>query len=235
MPLECEQIGACTLYRAHCMEVISDLYATDLQTEVLLTDPPYGTGWSRGGEARTTYRQKRTRASWDTWSIEWIPFVHASTFAVFCPLLHLAELLSTYGKALRYYIKSNPMPTQHGCDTTSVEPIVIWPRVRYSQGPAHRIAYNDDSPHPCAKPLAIMLWLVDDLSAPGDCILDCFMGSGTTGVAALMRGRPFIGIEQNQEWFDYSCRRLEAAYRQLALFPPVPVTPPPTQLTLTGA
>jgi 16S rRNA G966 N2-methylase RsmD len=235
MPLEVEQIGECTLYRAHCMEVLSDLYATDLHTDVLLTDPPYGTGWSRGGATRTTYRQKRIRAPWDIWSLEWVPFVQATTFAIFCPLIHLAELLGTYGKTVRYYIKSNPMPTQQGYDTPSVEPIVIWPRVRYSHGPAHRIAYNDDSPHPCGKPLSIMLWLVDDLSAPGECLLDCFAGSCTTGVAALMRGRKFIGIEQDQAWFDYGCRRIEAATKQLALFPPLPVQVPPHQLTLVGA
>lgn len=45
-------------------------------------------------------------------------------------------------------------------------------------------------------------------------ILDPFMGSGTTGVAAVMLGRRFIGIEIEQKYFDVSCRRIEAATRQ---------------------
>lgn len=49
-------------------------------------------------------------------------------------------------------------------------------------------------------------------------ILNPFMGSGTTGVAALMAGKEFIGIEREPKYFDIACRRIEDAQRQQCLF-----------------
>jgi DNA modification methylase len=49
-------------------------------------------------------------------------------------------------------------------------------------------------------------------------ILDPFMGSGTTGVAAVQMGRKFIGIEREAKYFDIACKRIEDAQRQGDLF-----------------
>jgi DNA modification methylase len=57
-------------------------------------------------------------------------------------------------------------------------------------------------------------------------VADCFMGSGTTGVAAVAAGRPFIGIEQDAKWFDIACKRIEQAYAQRPLFEAEPPRKP---------
>ena len=49
-------------------------------------------------------------------------------------------------------------------------------------------------------------------------ICDPFMGSGTTGIAALRWKRKFFGIEKEPRWFDLSCRRIEAASKQVDMF-----------------
>ena len=49
-------------------------------------------------------------------------------------------------------------------------------------------------------------------------ILDPFMGSGTTGVAAMQLGRQFIGIEIEEKYFNIACERIENAQRQASLF-----------------
>jgi len=49
-------------------------------------------------------------------------------------------------------------------------------------------------------------------------ICDPFMGSGTTGVAALQLGRRFIGIELDPGYFDIACKRIEEAWKQPRLF-----------------
>jgi DNA modification methylase len=49
-------------------------------------------------------------------------------------------------------------------------------------------------------------------------ILDPFMGSATTGVAAVQMGRRFIGIERDEGYFDIACRRIEQAQRQGDMF-----------------
>lgn len=71
--------------------------------------------------------------------------------------------------------------------------------------------------HPTQKPVAVMQWCIQQLSNP-QTILDPFMGSGTTGVAAVKMGRKFIGIEREQKYFDIACERIYNAYRQNTLF-----------------
>jgi site-specific DNA-methyltransferase (adenine-specific) len=84
--------------------------------------------------------------------------------------------------------------------------------------------------HPTEKPLPLMADLVTLFTDAGQTILDPFMGSGTTGVAALRAGRRFIGIESKAEYFDLACERLEKAAAQGDLFVPAPAKP--TQPTL---
>ncbi len=61
------------------------------------------------------------------------------------------------------------------------------------------------------------MWLVSSYSLPGDKILDPFMGSGTTGAAALKLGRQFVGIELDEKYYHVAKRRIEAAHAQPAL------------------
>ncbi len=70
-----------------------------------------------------------------------------------------------------------------------------------------------------------MKWLVSRVSLPGETVLDCFMGSSSTGVACLKLGRKFIGIEVDPEYFDIACRRIEKAYAQPDLFIAPPSKP----------
>ena len=65
--------------------------------------------------------------------------------------------------------------------------------------------------HPTIKPLEIVKNLVINSSNEGDTVLDCFMGSGTTGVASKNLGRDFIGIEINKDYFETAKERIENA------------------------
>jgi len=58
-----------------------------------------------------------------------------------------------------------------------------------------------------------------------DSILDPFMGTGTSGVAAIENGCKFVGIEINRKYFDIACQRIERAYAQGKLFQPEPAKP----------
>jgi site-specific DNA-methyltransferase (adenine-specific) len=49
-------------------------------------------------------------------------------------------------------------------------------------------------------------------------ILDPFMGSGSTGIAAIQLGRKFIGIEREPKYFDIACERIEQASKQVDMF-----------------
>ena len=68
--------------------------------------------------------------------------------------------------------------------------------------------------HPTQKPIELFEYLVMTYSNPGDVILDLTMGSGTTGVACMMAGRSFIGIEKNKEYFEIAQKRISQAANQ---------------------
>ena len=63
--------------------------------------------------------------------------------------------------------------------------------------------------HPTQKPLDLLRRIIRASTNEGDLILDPFMGSGTTGVAAVELGRRFVGIELEPEYVDLAKRRLE--------------------------
>jgi DNA modification methylase len=62
--------------------------------------------------------------------------------------------------------------------------------------------------HPTVKPVALMRWLVRLAVPVGGIVLDPFAGSGTTGIAAVLEGRTFLGIEREARYVDIACARL---------------------------
>lgn len=75
-------------------------------------------------------------------------------------------------------------------------------------------ALQDGRVHPTQKPVQLMKWCLGFLPENSQTILDPFMGSGTTGVAAVQMGRQFIGIELESRYFDIACKRIDEAQRQ---------------------
>jgi DNA modification methylase len=65
--------------------------------------------------------------------------------------------------------------------------------------------------HPTQKPVALMRWLIRLVTPPGGIVLDPFLGSGTTGIAAALEGVRFVGIEQSPEYAQIARRRIEHA------------------------
>lgn len=62
------------------------------------------------------------------------------------------------------------------------------------------------------KPVELMAKIMQSVT-PGGLIIDPFMGSASTGVAALESGRSFIGIEASRHYFDVACERMEKVQR----------------------
>jgi DNA modification methylase len=77
---------------------------------------------------------------------------------------------------------------------------------------------RDDNDHPCAFPVELVSPLIKSSCPPTGTILDPFMGSGTTGVAAVRLGRKFIGIEISEEYFAIAKKRIEDAVTGGPLF-----------------
>ena len=70
------------------------------------------------------------------------------------------------------------------------------------------IKHTDETTHPTEKPVALMQHYITNSSKQNEVVLDPFMGTGTTGIAALRSGRRFIGIEKDRKWFDVARKRI---------------------------
>lgn len=67
--------------------------------------------------------------------------------------------------------------------------------------------------HPTQKPLALLERIILACTKPGDLVLDPFLGSGTTGVAAVSQGRTFVGFETNSEYSKLARKRIRAVLK----------------------
>lgn len=99
--------------------------------------------------------------------------------------------------------------------------------------PPHQARNGIENLHPAIFPVDFASHLIRTFSDSGNIILDPFMGSGTTGVAAVKLGRKFIGIEIEPKYFDIACRRISETLKQPDMFIEQPKVS--HQMTLLGA
>lgn len=210
-----EQIGDATLYLGDCREILPTLGKVD----AVVTDPPYGIGidGQKGSQRRngTQLRKQHDHLGWDTEAPDadlLKSIVSAGKWAILWGGNYFVEVL-TPQKAWLVWDKEQTGLTMSDAELAWTNlPMVL--RVKK----LHRTHLWQESPeHPTQKPIALMKWCLN-LLPDGNTILDPFMGSGTTGVAAVKLGRSFIGIEREPSYFDIACRRIEAAYKQPDMF-----------------
>ena len=91
---------------------------------------------------------------------------------------------------------------------------------RYGNYPSNVLRFDVDTGkvrvHPSQKPVALLEYLIRTYTRPGETVLDNCMGSGSTGVACVHTGRRFVGIEQDEQYFDVAERRIAEAGEGLA-------------------
>jgi len=199
-------IGDATLMHGDCLEILPTLDKVD----AVVTDPPYGLGerWSGG-----TWGANPMYADAKQWDV-------AVSQQTINSLIDKAAASIIWGG--NYYAmppsrcwlswrKSSQMETMADFE-------LAWTSL---DRPAKEILENRNPDgkrdHPTQKPIRVMEWTLGFVEN-AECILDPFMGSGTTGVACANLGRKFIGIEIERKYFDIACERIDAAYAQGRLF-----------------
>lgn len=188
------QDRAVTIYHGDCREIMPTLPLVD----AIVTDPPYGTGWVRGGGMVGEFKACHEKPEWDVWTTDWLSLLNAyhAHIAVFGPASRTEEMRAWLGN-LWWYEKTNPRP-----NGPSREPIATT-----MTGERVLRHYNGDCPlHPTQKPYTLMLELVHAI--PGQLILDPFSGSGSTLLAAKDLGRKAIGIEQDERYCEIAAKRM---------------------------
>lgn len=108
-----------------------------------------------------------------------------------------AGSIASFGGASRFF-KTFKNESEIQCDQT---------RFLY-QAKASKRERGDGNHHPTVKPIKLMEYLVRLITPPGGTVLDPFMGSGTTGIAAKNLGFGFVGIERSEDYFEIAKRRI---------------------------
>ena len=227
-------IGNATLYNADCRDVLPMLTEVD----AVITDPPYGekthVGARTGGNGHSDPSSgKEQLVKFDSITTEYfIDFCKqcvslAKRWVVMtCEWQHAAKLEESGLPLIRLgvWIKPNGAPQFTGDRPgTGWEAVAILHREGKKRwnGGGHHAVWNVpkiDGEHPTTKPPQLLNRWVKDFTDKQEVILDPFMGSGSTGVAAVQMDRKFIGIEIDNKYFDIACKRIEDAQRQQRMF-----------------
>lgn len=236
-----EKIGLATLYLGDCREIAPTLD----RPAAVITDPPYAI--SVAGSKKESPKGTRNfdflagDADWPTMVAD-VTFrlslcldLRPSSFIAWCghrqigPITVAAEDRG-YSTRLIFWRKKCPPPSAPGSGFASAVEQAIYAYLpgRFWGGGQYdpnvfdcdnlRHGQPDKHDHPTQKPLPLMRWNISKVVLPGGVILDPYMGSGSTGVAAVQMRHPFIGIEIEPKYFDIACRRIEEAQRQGDLF-----------------
>jgi site-specific DNA-methyltransferase (adenine-specific) len=99
---------------------------------------------------------------------------------------------------------------------------LLWDGVCVGSAARSEVTAGQTRSHPTQKPVILMDWCIEQVGIRSGIVLDPYMGTGATGVAAVKRGLGFIGIEIEPRYFDIACRRISAALAQPDIFIPRP-------------
>jgi site-specific DNA-methyltransferase (adenine-specific) len=195
-----------------CLEVLKQL--PDGCVDAVVTDPPYGVGLK--------YRSFHdTREAVAEMAKVWVPEARRiAPIVAFTPGKGNEWLYPEPTWQLGWASKSGAGMCRWGFQC--YHPILVYGKCPYlARGMGGRpdtLFLNTAKPsvgkdqHPCAKPLDVMLWVLNRIDPTGRArILDPFCGSGTTGVACRLTGRPFIGVESDPTYADIARRRIAEA------------------------
>ena len=217
-------IGDATLYLGDCMDILPTLPKVD----AVITDPPYGIGWDRVAEKDSGRKPGVSAAKkgsyissgWDDETI---------SIDVINKIIEMANVSIIWGG--NYYVlpasqcwlvwdKQNGANQFADCElawTNMSKPVR---KFSWMWNGMLRKGGEERNGHPTQKPLALMKWCIEQCNNNPQTIFDPFMGSGTTGVAAIEMGRKFVGIEREPKYFEIACKRIEQATKQEDMFIP---------------
>lgn len=225
------------LVNADSYTYVHELIKSNVKVNHIITDPPYNI--SQDNNFNTMGNRKGLDfGDWD-WKFDltsWIEHYDkilepGGNVIIFCSFHFISHIVDKL-KSLNYeikdcirWIKSNPMPrnrdrryvSDYELAVWAVKPGSKWTFNRDSENkPYHKpefvtgtVSGKERTEHPTQKSLKLMKELIEIHTNEGDVILDPFVGSGTTAVAAKELNRKYIAIEKESRYFSISKERLE--------------------------
>lgn len=230
------------VYCGDCLEVLPTLDRPGL----VLTDPPFSVSLAGVVHAKQAGKGKRNfdffagDTDWEAMTDSVL--LRAAAVADLEPLSMywwcghrqfgpLVSLFEGRGYSTRFNVwnKLAPAPAPPGSGWPSAAELCVYahrsgrtfngsPRSNVFLADSYRYGQPGKVEHPTQKPFGVIEPLIEVSSNRGDTVLDLYMGSGTTGVAAVKMGRLFTGIEIDPTYFDLACSRISAALREPSMF-----------------
>ena len=212
-----------SIYQGDCLEVMDELIKQNVKVDAIITDPPYGINF------KSNYRKEKYNLIQNDDNLEFLDLFLKKTYELLIDNAHIYIFCSWHNIdkfkiVFEKYFK--------------LKNIIVWEKNNTSMGdlkgsyaPKHefilfghkgrRLRNGKRLPdvlqanrtgnklHPTQKPISLLQIFIEQSSNENEIILDPFMGSGSTGVAALNTNRKFIGIELDGKYFNIAKDRLE--------------------------
>jgi len=221
--------GRVTLYLGDCMDIMPTV-----RGQMVMTDPPFSAVTHNGARTRTTGAESNVLIDFDAMNGE--DFLAASRamlaaserwVVMFCDWRHAAMLEPAGLPLVRLgvWVKPNSAPQLTGDrPATGWESIAMLhpPTKKRWNGGGSRAVWTENRVdavnHPTEKPVGLVGKLINLFTDDGDTVIDPYMGSGTTGIAAIRTNRRFVGIEKNPTHYATAMKRITDELAQGDLF-----------------
>lgn len=226
------------IFQQDCIEKLKIFHKNGLIVDHIITDPPYAISRENNFSTMNSPRKGVDFGEWDKdfEPSEWLDFAYPildknGSIIVFCSyrfislIINKIESLGGIVKDIMVWQKSNPMPRNINRRYVQDMEFIIWAvkskkskwifnkdnNKSYLRGffQTPTLLGKERTSHPTQKPLSLMQEIIKIHTNENDVILDPFMGTGTTGVAALNLHRQFIGCEKEYNWFVIAQKRLQ--------------------------
>ena len=217
-----------------CLETMAGMESDSI--DAIVTDPPFGIGFHyvKGAEDNNT-----PDGYWEWLSPRYAQMLRVLRPGGFCAIwqaqMYYRYFWEWFGADIHIYCAAkNFVQLRKTAINYGYDPVVMFYKAGASPlrpKPQRNVDFfvantasmvsNPNRPeraHPCPRPIDQAVEIVRNFTLPGGIVLDPFMGSGTTGVAAVQEGRDFIGIEREAEYLAIAEARIEHAQgKQMAM------------------
>jgi site-specific DNA-methyltransferase (adenine-specific) len=207
------------LYCGDCLEYMRGMEAGSV--DAVITDPPYGRGVLDrfGSRGHATHAMPYMPIFGDDKPFDPKPFLDFPTVIMFGANWYSDKLPAAAGWIIWDKKDGGESDNFGDCEMAWVKNAVATRLIHHLWRGMIKASEKDQRRvHPTQKPVAVMAWIIENYTNPGDTIFDPFMGSGTTGVACMQLGRNFIGCEIAPGYFEIAKKRIAQAELQPCLF-----------------
>ena len=225
------------LHLADAKTIVKELIKKKIKVDAIITDPPYNISKENNFNKLNSPRKGIDFGAWDnnfdvcSWIDDYSHLLKKDgSIIIFCSYLYISDIIRRMQKNniemkdVIIWKKSNPMPRNTERRYVQDMEFAVWGVMKNAKWTFNKpqgipylrslietslVSGSDKTTHPTQKSLKVMENIISIHTNENDTILDPFMGSGSTGIAAKHLNRKFIGIEVNPEYFEITKQRFK--------------------------